>query len=114
MTTTNIIDLIGYIAASCTTLSFIPQVIKIKREGGAGLSYMMLCIYLFGLGLWLAYGILIHASAVVVANAASFALVALAIFLKATIKVQSSNLPANQRREQVVTTSEPEGALECR
>src|SRR5262249_41556062 len=115
MTNKNVIDLIGYVAAGCTTLSFIPQVVKIKREGGAGLSYSMLFIYLFGLSLWLTYGILLHASAVVVANAASMVLVALAILLKATTNGQRLNLPvARHNRERASTISKPQDALECR
>jgi MtN3 and saliva related transmembrane protein len=78
----------GYLAACCTTLSFIPQLVKIRREGGDGLSYSMLSIYLIGLVLWLVYGVLLHAMAVVVANTASAALVAAAIVMKATIRSQ--------------------------
>jgi MtN3 and saliva related transmembrane protein len=79
-------NFIGYFAACCTTLSFIPQLTKIRKQGGAGLSYSMLSIYLAGLLMWLVYGILLKAMAVVVANAASAALVAAAIAMKATIK----------------------------
>ena len=89
MTNQNILEFIGYVAAACTTFSFIPQVIKIRKEGGASLSYAMLSIYLFGLTMWLAYGIMLHARAVVVANAASVVLVALTIFLKATSRRKS-------------------------
>jgi hypothetical protein len=63
---------------------------KIRKEGGAGLSYAMLAIYLAGLMLWLAYGVLIHAAAVMLANAASGLLVAGAIVLKATSKSQAA------------------------
>ena len=81
----SVLNLIGYIAAASTTLSFIPQIIKIRKEGGASLSYPMLAIYWFGLALWLIYGIMLHASAVIIANAASIVLVALAIVMKAVI-----------------------------
>ena len=39
---------IGTLAAVFTTGSFIPQVIKIKKQGGEDLSYPMLFIYLCG------------------------------------------------------------------
>jgi len=101
-----IADLLGYAAAGCTTLSFIPQLMKIRKEGGAGLSYAMLAIYLAGLMLWLAYGVLIHATAVMLANAASGLLVAGAIVLKATsrsrvereLKLQSEIISANAKQ----------------
>lgn len=80
------VDYIGFVAAACTTLSFVPQLLKIRKQGGRDLSYAMLSVYLCGLSLWLAYGILLHASAVIVANAASMVLVATAIVMKAAIQ----------------------------
>jgi uncharacterized protein with PQ loop repeat len=65
---------------------------KIRREGGASLSYPMLFIYLFGLVLWLVYGIALHAGAVIVANAASIVLVAVAIVMKA---ITTTERPGN-------------------
>jgi MtN3 and saliva related transmembrane protein len=77
---------IGYVAACCTTLSFIPQILKIRSHGGASLSYLMLSIYLVGLGLWLIYGLMLHANAIIVANAVSLVLVAAAILMKAIVE----------------------------
>jgi MtN3 and saliva related transmembrane protein len=85
----NFTNLIGYFAAGCTTLSFIPQLAKIRKQGGEGLSYSMLSIYLAGLVMWLIYGIMLKAMAVVVANAASAMLVAAAIAMKAMIGDQA-------------------------
>ena len=73
---------VGTLAAVATTSSFIPQVIKIKKQGGEDLSYPMLFLYLCGILLWLAYGIILHAAAVIWANAITAILVALAIALK--------------------------------
>jgi MtN3 and saliva related transmembrane protein len=89
-------NFIGYFAAACTTLSFIPQLAKIRKQGGAGLSYSMLSIYLAGLMMWLIYGIMLKAMAVVVANAASAALVAAAIAMKAMIRSQSQRVPGGE------------------
>ncbi len=91
-----LINFIGYFAASCTTLSFIPQLAKIRKQGGEGLSYSMLSIYLVGLLMWLAYGIMLKAAAMVVANAASAALVAAAIAMKAMIKSQCTEEPGRE------------------
>ena len=63
---------VGYAAAACTTLSFIPQIIKIRKQGGDDLSYGMLGMYAVGLTL-------------VIANFVSVVLVAYAIVLKATM-----------------------------
>ena len=75
---------VGTAAAAATTTSFIPQVIKIKKQGGEDLSYPMLFLYLCGILLWLAYGIILHAAAVIWANAITAILVTLAITLKMT------------------------------
>jgi MtN3 and saliva related transmembrane protein len=72
---------VGTLAAVATS-SFIPQVIKIKKQGGEDLSYPMLFLYLCGILLWLAYGIILHAAAVIWANAITAILVTLAIALK--------------------------------
>jgi MtN3 and saliva related transmembrane protein len=74
---------VGTVAAICTTTAFIPQILKIRRQGGHDLSYPMLFLYLAGILLWLVYGLLLHAAAVIWANAATSLLVAAALILKA-------------------------------
>lgn len=81
----SLLNNIGFVAAACTTFSFIPQLTKIRKQGGRDLSYAMLSVYLGGVILWLVYGILLHATAVIVANAVSILLVATAIVMKAII-----------------------------
>jgi len=73
---------IGVAAAVCTTLSFVPQIVKIRRHGARDLSYGMLGLYLLGLGLWLVYGIRIRAAEVIGANLTAGALVGVALWLK--------------------------------
>jgi len=65
-------------------VAFIPQILKIRRQGGRDLSYPMLFLYLTGIILWLVYGLMIHAAAVIWANAATALLIAVALALKAT------------------------------
>lgn len=82
--------IVGLIAACCTTIAFIPQIIKIRRQGGDDLSYPMLSLYITGIVLWLVYGIRMHAPAVIWANVVTAILVAITIVLKATTKVNIS------------------------
>ena len=63
--------LIGTAAAICTTMAFVPQILKIRRSGGRDLSYPMLSLYLGGVLLWLGYGLMIRAQAIILANAAA-------------------------------------------
>jgi len=79
-----LLDWVGTLAAICTTGAFIPQIVKIRRRGGEDLSYSMLLIYLAGILLWLMYGLLLHAPAMIWANTATAFLVVLAMLLKAT------------------------------
>ena len=74
--------LIGWVAAGCTTMSFVPQLLKIRRQGGRDLSDGMLLLYLLGLGLWLAYGVRIRAVEVIGANIIGGALVLAALVMK--------------------------------
>lgn len=74
---------VGGVAAVCTTVAFIPQILKIRRQGGGDLSYPMLLLYLTGILLWLVYGLMLHAAAIIWANAATSLLVAIALLLKA-------------------------------
>jgi MtN3 and saliva related transmembrane protein len=83
MTHDNWVFVIGTVAGICTTFAFVPQMVKIWRQGGRDLSYGMLSIYLFGVLLWLGYGFLINARAVVLTNAATAILIAIATGLKA-------------------------------
>ncbi|HEX7962039.1 MAG TPA: PQ-loop domain-containing transporter [Terriglobales bacterium] len=75
---------IGTIAAICTTGAFVPQIIKIRKQGGGDVSYLMLFVYLMGLLLWLGYGLLFHAPAVIWANIVAVVLVSTSVILKAT------------------------------
>jgi 5'(3')-deoxyribonucleotidase/uncharacterized protein with PQ loop repeat len=76
--------IVGTVAALCTTLSFLPQLAKVRRQGGGDLSSTMLVMYLIGLSLWLVYGLLNRAGAVIGANVASIILVSAVAVVKAT------------------------------
>ncbi len=86
MVSPSLINGLGFIAAALTTLSFVPQVLKIRRQGGKDLSYPMLVFFWIGVMLWLVYGILMKSPAIIAANLATGFLVLLAIFLKAVVK----------------------------
>jgi MtN3 and saliva related transmembrane protein len=83
MTTDRWVTIAGSLAGFCTTFAFVPQVVKIWKQGGRDLSYGMLTLYLFGVLLWLAYGILLHAQEVVITNVATAILITIATGLKA-------------------------------
>ncbi len=74
-------ELIGYVAASLTTLSFLPQALHTFRTRDvSGISLGMYATFTAGVALWLVYGLLVAAWPVVVANAVTL-LLALAILV---------------------------------
>jgi len=64
------LDLLGYAAASLTTVSFVPQAIKTLRTGDtAAISLRMYLLFTAGVVLWGLYGWLRGDRPLVVANA---------------------------------------------
>ena len=64
------VELLGYVAASLTTLSFIPQAVKTLRSGDTrGISLRMYALFTAGIALWGLYGLLIKDGPLIVANA---------------------------------------------
>ena len=62
-------EIIGLIAAVCTTFAFIPQVIKVwKTKQTKDLSLRMYFILFIGILLWLIYGIRIDSLSIILAN----------------------------------------------
>ncbi len=74
--------ILGAVAATCTTIAFVPQIQKISKTGGGDLSYPMLALYLIGVSLWLGYGLALGAAALSWANGASVLFVGVCISLK--------------------------------
>jgi MtN3 and saliva related transmembrane protein len=65
-----VIEILGYTAATLTTLSFVPQAIKTLRSGDtAAISLRMYLLFTSGIALWGIYGLLKGDGPLVVANA---------------------------------------------
>ncbi len=74
-------DLIGYLAAGLTTLSFLPQALHTFRTRDvSGISLGMYSMFATGVALWLVYGLLLDAWPLIAANSVTLAL-ALAILV---------------------------------
>ena len=77
------IELIGLVAGSFTTASFLPQIIKTVREKNtAGISLGMNSAFTVGVALWLAYGLLLERPAIVIPNFITLILAGLVLILK--------------------------------
>lgn len=72
---------IGIAAGTCTSISLLPQLIKIIKEQKAeDISFVMLIILLAGLGLWIGYGIMKKDYPIIITNSFSFVVNTLIIF----------------------------------
>jgi MtN3 and saliva related transmembrane protein len=70
-----VIDSIGYAAATMTTISFLPQLVRVIRLHSAReISLGMFLIFSVGTLAWLIYGVLSHSAPVAVANAVTLVL----------------------------------------
>ena len=59
----------GLVAGICTTISFLPQVLKIWRTKSVNdISLLMFLIFTFGVANWLIYGLIIKEPPVILAN----------------------------------------------
>lgn len=74
---------IGSIAAICTTLAFVPQVIQSWRTRDlSGISLPMYTIFTTGVALWLIYGLLNQDWPIIIANAVTVVLAGVVLLLK--------------------------------
>ena len=81
------IEIVGLVAATLTTSSFIPQVYKaFKNKSTKDVSLTMYTVLLIGTILWLIYGINIQSLAVILANSITALLVLTVLILKIKFK----------------------------
>ena len=60
---------IGYFAGICTTIAFLPQVIKVyNTKSTKDISLGMFIIFTFGVFCWLIYGLIIQDIPIILAN----------------------------------------------
>ncbi|KPP94752.1 MAG: hypothetical protein HLUCCA01_08835 [Bacteroidetes bacterium HLUCCA01] len=78
--------LIGMLAAVCTTIAFLPQVIKTwKAKSAKDLSLRMFSILAFGVTMWLIYGIRLGELPIILANAVTLLLILVIMYFKLTM-----------------------------
>ena len=82
-------DAVGSIAAFLTTVSFVPQVWQTFRTRDvSGISLGMYSVFTVGIALWLAYGLMLQAWPIMIANALTL-LLALSILMMKLLYAQN-------------------------
>ena len=80
-------DSLGYLAATLTTASFIPQAwLTFRSRDVSGISLGMYSVFTLGIALWLAYGVMLRAWPIVIANTVTFVLAAAILTMKLTLR----------------------------
>lgn len=86
------LDLIGYIAAFLTSLSFLPQaILVIKTRQTEQLSVTMYSMFTFGVALWMIYGIIMQAWPIMIANIITLIFAATILWITIENKILNSN-----------------------
>lgn len=81
------VELLGYFAAFCTTISFLPQTIKtIKTKDTSGLSLSMYVLFFIGIACWFIYGLIISNYPLLIANGITIILAGIILFMKLKYK----------------------------
>ncbi len=80
MTTTT---LVGLVAAFCTTIAFVPQVVRTwKSRSAKDISLGMFVFYATGIFAWLVYGVLLGDLPLIASNGVTFVLSLIMLGLK--------------------------------
>lgn len=82
-----IVEILGFVAGTCTTVAVIPQIIKSWRTKKVmDVSPVMFSILILGVGLWVVYGVIKEDLPIIITNGISFLLnlsmLALMLFFK--------------------------------
>ena len=77
------VTVLGYAAGALTTVSLLPQVIRIcKSRSARDISPVMFIIFSIGIALWIIYGVAIDSLPVIAANSVSLVLGLVILWLK--------------------------------
>lgn len=76
-------ELVGSVAATLTTVSFVPQAVRVLKTGDTeAISLAMYAMFVVGIALWGTYGVMIGSRPVIVSNIVTFALSGLILVQK--------------------------------
>ncbi|MBC7799307.1 MAG: SemiSWEET transporter [Gemmatimonadaceae bacterium] len=79
----DVTEAVGLLAGLLTTVAFVPQVVRTRALGSArDFSLKMLLLFVAGIVMWLAYGVLSRSMPVILANAATLLLASYILAVK--------------------------------
>ncbi|MBY0500604.1 MAG: SemiSWEET transporter [Alphaproteobacteria bacterium] len=82
-----IVEYLGILAGTLTTISFLPQVLKIwKEQDVSSISILMYTLFCFGVFFWIIYGMILNSLSLILANSITLFLAMCVLFLKISIE----------------------------
>lgn len=85
----SLMDWLGYLAATLTTASFVPQAwLTFRTRNVSGISLGMYSVFTLGVALWLVYGVLLRAWPLIVANVVTLILASCILVMKISIEAR--------------------------
>ena len=83
MAGSNTAQVVGLIAGTITTASFVPQLVRVYRlKSAKDLSWPYLFMFTVGISFWLAYGLMTNDLPVILANSVTLVLIIAIMLLK--------------------------------
>jgi len=93
---------IGYIAGSCTTISFVPQVLRAWRTRHTDdLAWGWIIAFAMGLALWLVYGVVLHDWPMILANSVTLSLCAALSLMKLRFDTRGTATPSAETHARI-------------
>lgn len=81
------LEILGLLAGTITSITFLPQVIKVwQTKSAKDLSMMMLLLLMLGVILWLVYGVILMNVAIIYTNSMVLAMSLILLFFKLKYK----------------------------
>ena len=81
------LEILGLLAGTITSITFLPQVIKVwQTKSAKDLSMMMLLLLMLGVILWLIYGLILMNVAIIYTNSMVLAMSLILLFFKLKYK----------------------------
>ena len=77
------LEWMGYAAATCTTVAFVPQAAKtIRTRDTSGISLWMYIVFTVGIACWFGYDLFLNSWPMIVSNAITFVLSSTILVMK--------------------------------
>lgn len=82
-----LIEILGLVAGTITSITFLPQVIKVwQTKSAKDLSLAMLALLMLGVSLWLVYGLIIMNAAIIYTNSMVLTMSLILLYFKVKYK----------------------------